>query len=553
MSPDGTVELRYNTRTLRHIAEVKGQWLQPPHFRSPMDEALRLRVEAIEGPLPPADPRRAYASDSEDEDDGQFVTANDAFQSLPDFFNRRSRLERRDLYVCPRCFDVAARTIYRRPQPQPTPEAEAEAGAEVEPEEVEVEVEVAADNEASSSGGQCAAAAEAAIPDRCGEEEEEEEDEAEGSDTTDAQSSTSSSSSTSNSTNASSTEDEVESEAESVPSQEEWRRSSRLLFDERMRFSAAGNLAARQQAQGGGPDPRTCNPLKVLRALDGNQLHYCVFINARQWKAHLGRFHRDTDMLSREDHGLRQYIHAFVARNLRSVATIHQFWRRHLGYYAWLFNCIYDIVAEEGPEGALTNEAEAEGGSDGSDEDDEDDWLVADNYVSSSSGQSVPRPDRDTKRGRKRKAQGPPPRPAAPEGQASRRRLRRQAEDGSSGEEGVCWRDVPVPPAAVPAGAAVGNGPQRPVRQCRRAPVPKAQPRPRCPKPQACRPRVLSQSDDEAADRGPAPLPVQAAAGVGEPRVDAPASTGGPLPRRGRLRRNAPVSPHSDGLELCLG
>lgn len=62
-------------------------------------------------------------------------------------------------FAARRCFDVAARTIYRRPQPQPTPEAEAEAGAEVEPEEVEVEVEVAADNEASSSGGQCAAAA----------------------------------------------------------------------------------------------------------------------------------------------------------------------------------------------------------------------------------------------------------------------------------------------------------------------------------------------------------------------------------------------------------
>lgn len=44
------------------------------------------------------------------------------------------------------------------------------------------------------------------------------------------------------------------------------------------------------------------------------------------------------------------------------------------------------------PPSDLPLPSQAEGGSDGSDEDDEDDWLVADNYVSSSSGQSVPHP-----------------------------------------------------------------------------------------------------------------------------------------------------------------
>eukprot|EP00668_Euglena_longa_P041799 GGOE01055067.1.p1 GENE.GGOE01055067.1~~GGOE01055067.1.p1 ORF type:complete len:574 (-),score=96.27 GGOE01055067.1:448-2142(-) len=516
-SPDGTVELRYNTQTLRHIAEVKGQWLQPPHFRSPMDDELRIRVEAIEGPLPPME---VCPSDSEDDDEGedQFASATDAFQSLLDFFNRRSRLERRDIYICPRCYDAAARTIYWPPRARHAPEPACHA---------------------SNSSGQAAEivpSAQHCEDDDDEEEEEEEEEEAESSEEEGGSDETSTGSSSTN-TDSSSTD------SASVLSQDEWQHSARLLFNERLKFSAASNVLAREQARSSGPDPRTFNPLKVLRALDGDQLHYCAFITARQWKAHLERFHRDTSMLSREDHGLRQYIHAHVARNPRSMSTIHKFWRRHFGYYAWLFNCIYDTVSEEGPEGALVNEEEAEGSSDSGEG--EDDWLVADDYVSSSSSsdhqRSAQPPERHGGAGRKRKSD------ALKSNERTARRRLRKAAHASSDDEALSWCDAP--PAALPAGAAIPDARQQPLRQCRRRMPPAEAPathrrrseaKPRC---------VLSQSDSEQGlASAVAPHPTQAAC----PAAGAPSADTGAAIRRGRLRRNAPPSPIPDN-ELCLG
>ena len=51
LARDGTTALCYNESTLRRIAEGAGAWLQPPHFRTPMEPALVARCEALGGPL----------------------------------------------------------------------------------------------------------------------------------------------------------------------------------------------------------------------------------------------------------------------------------------------------------------------------------------------------------------------------------------------------------------------------------------------------------------------------------------------------------------------
>ncbi|KAJ9435494.1 hypothetical protein DIPPA_14381 [Diplonema papillatum] len=66
VSPDGSTKMSYNISTLRQIAESKGTWMQPPHFREPMQPDLKARIEILEpataGPLA-VQPRHAEMSD----------------------------------------------------------------------------------------------------------------------------------------------------------------------------------------------------------------------------------------------------------------------------------------------------------------------------------------------------------------------------------------------------------------------------------------------------------------------------------------------------------
>jgi hypothetical protein len=62
-SPDGSTTICYNESTLRHIAVIKGAWMQPPHFREPMCAALIEKCEAIGGVL--AIPAAAPAHDGD--------------------------------------------------------------------------------------------------------------------------------------------------------------------------------------------------------------------------------------------------------------------------------------------------------------------------------------------------------------------------------------------------------------------------------------------------------------------------------------------------------
>eukprot|EP01047_Picozoa_sp_COSAG01_P065878 COSAG01_NODE_8982_length_2595_cov_1.573718_2_plen_386_part_00 len=43
-SPDGSSEMRFNFTTLQKIALTKGAWVQPPHFREPMEPELKEQI-----------------------------------------------------------------------------------------------------------------------------------------------------------------------------------------------------------------------------------------------------------------------------------------------------------------------------------------------------------------------------------------------------------------------------------------------------------------------------------------------------------------------------
>ena len=45
-SPDGSLRMCYNLATLRDIAKAKGMWMQPPHFRTALDQDLVAQIRA---------------------------------------------------------------------------------------------------------------------------------------------------------------------------------------------------------------------------------------------------------------------------------------------------------------------------------------------------------------------------------------------------------------------------------------------------------------------------------------------------------------------------
>jgi hypothetical protein len=99
MSPDGSYALHYNTSTLVRIARMKGQWMQPPHFREAMSSELRDEVEAIEGEIDFSD---AVTDDAEVEHRAQEFHEYDAHLKL---------LNKKQLYACPTCYGWAAAAL----------------------------------------------------------------------------------------------------------------------------------------------------------------------------------------------------------------------------------------------------------------------------------------------------------------------------------------------------------------------------------------------------------------------------------------------------------
>eukprot|EP00727_Mastigamoeba_balamuthi_P001186 m51a1_g11064 hypothetical protein (435) ;mRNA; r:535272-537124 len=101
VSPDGSATICYNESTLRRIAEDRGMWMQPPHFREPMDPDLVRKCEGLGGPLGPARPSRFPLEDA-DGNLGAFWYSS-RFDWLLERFS--GPVHEGDVYVCPYCYD----------------------------------------------------------------------------------------------------------------------------------------------------------------------------------------------------------------------------------------------------------------------------------------------------------------------------------------------------------------------------------------------------------------------------------------------------------------
>lgn len=109
-SPDGSLRLWYNTSTLIRIAQTKGRWLQPPHFREDMKPDLVDEVIRVEG-------RRVEINIAlyRDDDDDEIALQGIAETVLDVHY----LLEKRELYACPDCFAEARKRLGHRRQPCP--------------------------------------------------------------------------------------------------------------------------------------------------------------------------------------------------------------------------------------------------------------------------------------------------------------------------------------------------------------------------------------------------------------------------------------------------
>lgn len=111
VSPDRTLRLFYNTSTLIRIAVDKGGFMQPPHFREPMANALRKRIEAIEGKTFHFESRNSVmASDEAGDGNGIAVLHRHVYfdQIMDEFY----LLNPAEVYVCPVCYEHYLRTRY---------------------------------------------------------------------------------------------------------------------------------------------------------------------------------------------------------------------------------------------------------------------------------------------------------------------------------------------------------------------------------------------------------------------------------------------------------
>ncbi|AYU77577.1 hypothetical protein, conserved [Leishmania donovani] len=104
LSPDKTLRLFYNTSTLIRIAVDNGGFMQPPHFREPMSNALRKRIEDIEGKTFHFESRNTVIRGDEAGDDGEIevVHRHVYFDQIMDEFYLLNPAE---VYVCPMCYE----------------------------------------------------------------------------------------------------------------------------------------------------------------------------------------------------------------------------------------------------------------------------------------------------------------------------------------------------------------------------------------------------------------------------------------------------------------
>jgi hypothetical protein len=102
-SPDGRLTLWYNTSTLIRIAQGKGRWMQPPHFREPMAPNLIKKIEEVEGREIVVQVPLLRMSQDESEIHHVGLAGN----YLDDHFI----LSKKEVYVCPLCFKAASKQV----------------------------------------------------------------------------------------------------------------------------------------------------------------------------------------------------------------------------------------------------------------------------------------------------------------------------------------------------------------------------------------------------------------------------------------------------------
>nr|CAJ2470023.1 unnamed protein product [Leishmania braziliensis] len=104
LSPDQTLRLFYNTSTLIRIAVDNGGFMQPPHFREPMSNALRKQIEDIEGKKFHFESRNTVIqSDEGEEGSGIAVLHRHVYfdQIMDEFY----LLNPAEVFVCPMCYE----------------------------------------------------------------------------------------------------------------------------------------------------------------------------------------------------------------------------------------------------------------------------------------------------------------------------------------------------------------------------------------------------------------------------------------------------------------
>ncbi|KAG5504681.1 hypothetical protein JIQ42_06523 [Leishmania sp. Namibia] len=111
LSPDKTLRLFYNTSTLIRIAVDNGGFMQPPHFREPMSNILRKRIEDIEGKKFHFESRDTIIpADEAGEAGGIAVLHRHVYfdQIMDEFY----LLNPAEVYVCPMCYEHYLKTRF---------------------------------------------------------------------------------------------------------------------------------------------------------------------------------------------------------------------------------------------------------------------------------------------------------------------------------------------------------------------------------------------------------------------------------------------------------